>query len=264
MRDSAGTGSGLDAAQIEAFHSVGYVTVDGVFTPAEVDDLRAAFDRLEKMASTMRVTQMHRGSRFVLGPPRGPGHAGPAVIRRIVWCGAAEPVLSRYGKDPRLTRMAAALLDSPTMSQLINQAHYKSPGDGVHFPWHQDSTHRRHGGDEWKDVNGRGSYVQTLTAIDDVTPDNGPLQLIPFTGKLGHLALAPGGPLPDSVRPETARPALMKAGSVLLFGPYTIHMSEPNESSHPRRAFLNGFAAPGANRRVYPGTGAGRCLRAGD
>jgi ectoine hydroxylase-related dioxygenase (phytanoyl-CoA dioxygenase family) len=52
----------------------------------------------------------------------------------------------------------------------------------------------------------------------------------------------------------------MRAGSVLLFGPYVDHSSQANRSQHPRRTFLNGYAYPGANSRVYPGRGAGRSL----
>ena len=52
----------------------------------------------------------------------------------------------------------------------------------------------------------------------------------------------------------------MAPGDVLLFGPYTIHGSKPNLSRSPRRAFLNGFSIPGANRRIYPGEGAGRTV----
>ena len=53
----------------------------------------------------------------------------------------------------------------------------------------------------------------------------------------------------------------MRAGSVLVFGPYAIHRSLPNRSAVPRRVFINGYASPGANARVYPGEGAGRTLR---
>jgi ectoine hydroxylase-related dioxygenase (phytanoyl-CoA dioxygenase family) len=51
---------------------------------------------------------------------------------------------------------------------------------------------------------------------------------------------------------------LMEQGSVLLLGPYTVHGSKPNRSKNARRVFINGYAYPGANRRVYPGKGAGR------
>jgi ectoine hydroxylase-related dioxygenase (phytanoyl-CoA dioxygenase family) len=150
------------------------------------------------------------------------------------------------------------------MNQLINQAHFKLPGDGVDFPWHQDSTHRRYGRGEWVDANGRGSYVQTVIAVDDITPDNGPLEFIPGSCRLGHVEPPAGqeGRLPEHlVDPASAVAATMPAGSVLLFGPYTFHRSRPNESTTPRRVFINGFAYPGANSRVYPGEGAGRLVR---
>jgi len=54
----------------------------------------------------------------------------------------------------------------------------------------------------------------------------------------------------------------MEAGSVLLFGPYSFHCSAPNDSTRPRRMFINGFAYPGANTRIYPGDGAGRLVHA--
>ena len=52
--------------------------------------------------------------------------------------------------------------------------------------------------------------------------------------------------------------AVREPGSVLLLSPYTVHGSKPNRSKHARRVFINGYAYPGANRRVYPGKGAGR------
>jgi ectoine hydroxylase-related dioxygenase (phytanoyl-CoA dioxygenase family) len=249
----------LRAEQVQAFYEQGFAVVADVFRPKELVRMRAAFDRLEQVAFSLHEPGMHRGSQFVIER----GAQTPAVrIHRIVWCGAAEPVLSRYGMDDRLLAMAAQLLGSREMNQLINQAHYKHPGDGVEFPWHQDSTHRRFGQDVWRDVNGRGSYVQTVTAIDDVDDDNGPLRLIPGSCRLGHIGDVVDGTLPASLDEHRAFTARMPAGSVLLFGPYTFHSSPPNRSARTRRIFINGFACTGANSRVYPGDGAGRLVRA--
>jgi hypothetical protein len=226
-----------------------------VFTDAEVERMREAFDRLESAAARLGETGVHRGSLFVLD--RGPEGHPPVRIQRIVWCGAAEPVLSRFGMDPRLVEPAAQLIGSSAMHQLINQAHFKLPGDGVEFPWHQDSTHRRHGTPEWVDVNGRGSYVQTVLALDDITPDNGPLEFLPGSCRLGHVADS-HGKLPEGLDPSTAVAPTMRRGGVVVFGPYTFHRSLPNRSTSPRRVLINGFAHPLANTRVYPGEGAGR------
>jgi len=53
---------------------------------------------------------------------------------------------------------------------------------------------------------------------------------------------------------------LPRGGDAIFFGPFTIHRSLPNRSAHRRRTFINGFAFPGANSRVYPGDGAGRTV----
>lgn len=253
----------LRRKQVEEFFDVGFTRVDGLFSPREVAEMLKAFDRLERTARHLERTGMHRGSQFVIQRNGGPD----VSIQRIAWCGAAEPVLASYGMDSRLLRIASILLGSWEMHQLINQAHFKLPGDDVEFPWHQDSSHRRYGTPEWRDLNGRGSYVQIVLALDDVTADNGPISLVPGSCKLGHMSLSTADSIPPSLIDESRVVSpTMKAGSVLLFGPYTLHRSSPNRSSAPRRVFINGFAYPGANSRVYPGEGAGRLvqLRGGD
>ncbi len=250
----------LSSAQVEEFFETGFTVVPGAFSAAEIDDMRAAFDRLQETAFALGETRIYNGSQFVVQTVK---KGTASVIRRISWCGAAEPVLLDYGRDPRLLKMAGQLLGSDEMVQLINQAHFKLPDDEVAFPWHQDSQHRGYGKPGWTDVNGRGSFVQEAIAIDDITAENGPLKFIPGSCKLGHLGLQDYDTqaLAGLFDPETAVPALMAAGSVALFGPYTIHGSEPNRSRHPRRVFINGYAYPGANSRDYPGDGAGRLLK---
>ena len=250
----------LADAEIDEFFERGFLVRPAVFAAAEIAEMRAAFDRLEETAGRLGSTRMHRGALWVLETVTAPDREAWVRIHRIVWCGAAEPALLRYGSDPRLLGMAAALLGSRRMSHIINQAHFKLPGDGVEFPWHQDSTHRRYGGSEWRDVNGRGSYVQTVIALDDVTEDNGPLRFLPGSGARGHLGIL--DPLPEPLREADAVPAVMEAGGVLLFGPYVLHSSRPNHSLSPRRSLVNGFASPGANSRVYPGCGVGRMRHA--
>ena len=249
----------LSVEQVEAFFEIGFVIVPDVFTPTEIGEMRAGFDRLQEMAYALSEAGIYKGSDFAIDRLE----SGRVIIHRISWCGAAEPVLLAYGKDHRLLGMASQLLGSNEMNQLINQAHFKIPGDNVAFPWHQDSEHRGYGKPWWKDVNGRGSFVQQAIAIDDVTKRNGPLKFIPGSCKWGHLGLLRRSE--EECRaifnPDDAITGIMKAGSVALFNPYIIHGSEPNRSQKPRRVFINGYAYPGANSRTYPGRGAGRLLK---
>lgn len=248
----------LDRDQVREFFETGFLVLPDQFGEAELERIRRAFERLLAAASTLSETTMLRGSQFVVDRPAA---GGALRIHRVVWCGAAEPELLELGRDRRLLLPVGQLLGTDRVQQLINQAHFKLPGDGVEFPWHQDSTHRRYGRGEWTDVNGRGSYVQTVIAVDDSTEENGPLQFVRGSAGLGHLELAEGGLAELAQRsPESIVSAVARAGSLILFGPYTIHRSLPNTSGRPRRAFINGYASPGANTRVYPGEGSGRLL----
>jgi ectoine hydroxylase-related dioxygenase (phytanoyl-CoA dioxygenase family) len=242
----------LTAKQRIHIERMGFLVLPDQFGTKALREMRAAFERLEKTARFLGNASTYRGAKFVLDRRKN-----RTIIQRIVWCGAVEPILLRYGQDPRLLTPVSQLLDSPEMMHLINQAHFKLPGDNVSFPWHQDSSHRRYG-TEWNDVGHNGSFVQTAIALDDHTEDNGPMAFIPGSSRYGHLGLErPGTRIEDHLDPATKVTVTMRAGSVLLFGPYVVHASQPNHSLTPRRTLINGFAYPGANTRQYPGCGLG-------
>lgn len=242
----------LTNQQIEDFYSVGFIVLRQLFHNTEIQQISQSFDRLQQVAQQLKTTQVYRGSQFVVENER---------IDRIVWMGGAEPDLLRIGEDSRILLPVSQLLQVDHMEQLICQGHYKLPGDQVKFDWHQDCQHRGLGTQDWIDVDGRGSYVQTLMAIDEVMMENGPVFFVPYSVQKGYLALEQH-PNPTAVFDiKSAVPLLMQPGDVAFFSPYAIHGSEPNNSSCPRRVFINGFASPGANQRVYPGNGAGRTVR---
>ena len=265
----------LSEEQERAFFHQGFVVLRSLFSADEVKGAREAFERLYTRAQALRTTGEHDGSLFVLDAPP----TGDVVVKRIVWAGGAEPVLLRLSEDRRLVDPALHLLGTPHCEQLLCQAHFKMPHDGVSFDWHQDIQHRDKGPGTWQDVNGRGSYVQTILLIDDMRADNGPLQFLPpdavqldARGRLpvgdddygadygSQMGSRSGGLSIDASRAITVTG---HGGDVLLFGPHAVHGSLPNTSTSSRRVLINGYAAPGANGRVYPGRGSGRTLPAG-
>ena len=258
---------GLSDTQLQSFWEQGFVVVEDLFSAHEVEVMRKAFHGLQEVAESFEIQDKeafeYRGSYLVLEPYTQNGQSG-IKIHRIAWCGALEPTLLDYGADPRLLVPAAQILGMGSMEQLINQAHFKMPNDGVAFGWHQDSSNRRYGTPLWKDINGTGSYVQTAIAVDPMTEENGPMFFVPGSHKHGHLELHGKSEeeLLEIFDPDDAVPTIMKAGSVAFFGPFTIHCSFPNRSKEARRLFVNGYACPGANFREYPGEGVGRLLHA--
>ena len=245
--------------ETRVFHDCGFVVRRGLFQADEVRAAREALERLYATAQTLRTTGDHDGAFFALGAAPD----GGVVVQRVVWAGGSEPVLLRLSEDPRLVAPALQLLGTERCEQLLCQAHYKMPNDGVAFDWHQDIQHRDKGGDTWRDVTGRGSFVQSILLIDDMTEENGPLEFVPMEAAVldasRRLVQRDGKVQVDTSR---AVPVTGRAGDVLFFGPYAVHGSTPNQSNMPRRVLINGYAAPGANKRYYPGRGACRTLPA--
>jgi ectoine hydroxylase-related dioxygenase (phytanoyl-CoA dioxygenase family) len=253
LMSEASLDAGLSADEIRAFFEVGWIVRRALFAADEVARMRACFDELEEIADELPETGMHEGSYFVLAHKNG-----RRVINRVVWAGGCQRYLLDVGSDPRLTVPSAQLLQSGAMDHLLNQAHFKRPRDGVTFGWHQDIQHRDKGNGTWADVNGRGSFVQTIIALDEMTPDSGPLKFMPGSAKWGRVELGD-----DAARSaQDAVTIAARPGDTLFFGPYTAHASFENTSDRYRRILINGYAYPGANRRVYPGDGAGRRLTA--
>ncbi|MFK7930781.1 MAG: phytanoyl-CoA dioxygenase family protein [Myxococcota bacterium] len=229
----------------------GYLHIPGLLDPSDLASLSAGFDRLESIAEGLADTAEVGGSQFVVSQD-------PFALRRVVWCGGASPELAAFGSDPRFLDVAAQVLGRDEVVQLIQQAHFKRPGDGVDFAWHQDASNRRYGSDLWTDINGQGSFVQILVALDPAGPDNGGVAVVPGSHSMGFVS----DPVTGAVPPElldldrAVTPAL-NAGDALLFGPFLLHGSPANHGRSMRRTFIQGYALPGANRRVYPGCGTG-------
>ncbi len=256
----------LSPDEIHDYFEIGWIVRRGLFRADEVAQMQTCFEELEQIAGGLSETGLHRGAHFVLGEKDG-----RKVLRRIVWAGGCTPHLLTVGSDARLTVACSQLLRSHAMDHLLNQAHFKRPHEGVTFDWHQDIQHRDKGDGHWTDVNGCGSFVQTLIVLDEMTPDSGPLKFMPGSSKWGRVDFgdaadgksppATNGPAP-SVREADAVTITAQPGDTLFFGPYTAHASFENTSNRYRRVLINGYASPGANTRVYPGDGAGRRLLA--
>lgn len=242
----------LTDKQIAEFFDRGFIVLSKVFNQQDLNLMIGATEKLLTSSRKLNLTtQLHNGSSFVFENQ---------ALHRVVWAGAHEQDLLNFGADLRILEPVSQLLGSTEMDQLINQIHFKMPGDDIEFEWHQDSQHRGYGTADWTDVNGRGSYVQTLIAIDEVTADKGPVSFVPGSSKLGHVGLNHISDISSVCDISKSEELLMQPGDIVLFHPYVIHASTKNISATPRRVLINGYSYPGANHKKYPGEGSGRRL----
>lgn len=242
----------LTSSQIHEFYDTGFLVLEDMFSSGEVAAIKSSFEVLAKRALTQSTTFVDQGTQYVVNGNR---------VDRVVWCAGAQPQLLNFAHSRNILAPVCQILGSHEVNHLICQAHFKFPGDGVSFPWHQDSEHRKYGSPYWKDINGKGSYVQSILAIDDITPDNGPIHFVPKSCQSGHLFLERHQEARSTFDHSKFVSPCLRAGSMVFFGPYTVHGSQENQSSGPRRVFINGFSYPGANSFSYPGCDTGLPVR---
>ncbi|MBX3465983.1 MAG: phytanoyl-CoA dioxygenase family protein [Planctomycetes bacterium] len=181
-----------------------------VVDPAGLAALRAAADRV------------------LADAPAGPHGA----IRHDAW--RRDPAfLTALGP---IAARARALLGAPVVRLFQDHVISKPPGTTAEIAWHQDHGY-------WPLASSRGLTV--WVALDDADEHNGCLRYLPGTHLLGERRTADfvgapgqgGSPLDLREAPAPAEVAPARAGEALAHDPLVWHMSGPNRSSRPRRAW---------------------------
>lgn len=184
---------------------------------------------------------------------------GEYATRRAPWCTNIEPgapidhlvkidnshwadaTIARYIINPVIGAMAARLCKCPTIRLWHDQLLYKPPDTGApgNVGWHQDQHY-------WQCAQ-PASMITAWLALDDVTMENGCMQVVPGSHKWGLLDASDFfeqdlDALRARIESATGRefrtvPCNLPAGSLSFHHSLTIHGSGPNRSKGPRRSW---------------------------
>lgn len=267
---------------LDFYRREGYIVVSGLLDATWVSKAQECLKELMTRFSSMNLSEfpangrlVKDGAEWVIPSAKATGDSErERILKRVAWAGGAVPELVSLGRDDRILTVVAQLLRTPawqgtSVDHLINSVHFKNPGDGVKFEWHQDIRSRKNyksGVDVgWVDVNEQGSFVNAITAIDRVTLTNGPISIVPNSALPPHrrdvdLNLTGEEGIESVVFRPVARTIEMMPGDTIFFGPYVVHGSDANTSQDSRWTVLNGFSCQGANRRNYVGNGAAETI----
>jgi ectoine hydroxylase-related dioxygenase (phytanoyl-CoA dioxygenase family) len=227
------------------YRAEGYAVLRGVFGPAEVAEMAAAFDRHWAHGMGYPQSFRHGNLLYRLGRDESLGK----ILRLVQWPSYGDPVLERARRDPRWLAILEKLIGRD-IKQIINQLHWKPPGAaGAEFAFHQDARFRRPAA-AYRNL--ATSYVQSGLAIDRHRVGNGAMRLYPGSHLLGQKELAGPGPVLDQAMGDAQLAAAgldpsklvdveLDPGDVALWNLYTIHGSGPNASADERRFYLNGY-----------------------
>lgn len=211
----------LSADQVTHFDEKGYVGPLDVFSPAEIAEHRAYFDRLLAAAQDAGMGQYaingwHRHCR-----------------------GLYDLVM-----DSRIHDYVQDILGE---NFLCWGTHYfcKTPGDPHRVAWHQDASY-------WPLTPSR--TVTVWLAIDDVDVENGAMKVIPRSHLHGQIDFDDSSPDEKNVLGQTVNdaetygdapvPQCMRAGQISLHSDLLLHGSEPNPSQRRRCGLTMRFCPP--------------------
>ena len=230
----------LSREQIDQFWRDGVLTVPDAVTPDQLAALRRDFDA---WVDESRGHDAPYG-KAIDGRPRfdiQPGHsAEKPALRRVQ---APTEVSQAYYDAMANSRMADMVADliGPDVKLHHTKINSKLPGSATEVKWHQDFPFTPHSNSD---------LITALLMVDDVTPENGPLEVQPGSHKGPIHPIWQDGVFTGAVAPEleaemkrTAVSCHGPAGSVCLMHTRVAHGSAPNRSDHPRTLFICVYSA---------------------
>jgi ectoine hydroxylase-related dioxygenase (phytanoyl-CoA dioxygenase family) len=148
-----------------------------------------------------------------------------------------------FREEPRLRDFLFSGLMADICRQTIGDTAYlfweqyvvKGAGGGTKFSWHQDSG--------YVGYPDHKPYLTCWCALDDMTEENGTVRVLPFP-RLGirtwvqHVKEEGSNDEVGYFGSDPGIPAIVPAGSIVLFSSVTFHASSANTSGRMRRAYL--------------------------
>ncbi len=238
----------LSIDQKDFYHENGYLLVENVLTETELKKLqKITYELIDKSRTISESNEAY---------DLDEGHcADQPRLTRIKLPHKQDPYYWDILTKSKVTQVLTDLLGADT-TLITAKLNTKAPGGGQAVEWHQDWAFYPHTND---------SLLAFGIMLEDVTPDNGPLMVIPGTHKgplLSHKnrdvfcgAIHPDDPLFEK---EKAVTLTGKAGSMTVHHVRTLHGSAPNMSDKNRLILFYELASADA----WPILGSGSYIHA--
>lgn len=225
----------LTPDQVQAYRRDGYLVVENVLTPRQLDTLHKVIDTL--VQASREVTDHNQI--YDLEPTHS---ADEPRVRRIKEPHNVHPAFREIAFSPKIAEILTPLIGTTSgIRYQTGKLNMKSAGYGAAVEWHQDWAFYPHTND---DLLAIGLY------LDDCGPENGPLMVIPGSHTWPISDHHADGVFCGAIDPTAAgidfSKAVMltgKAGSMTIHHVRMVHGSSLNTSNRPRRLLLFQYCA---------------------
>ena len=155
-------------------------------------------------------------------------------------------IAKKYDQSPRLTEYVFSDLMADVCKATIGDTAFlfydqyvaKAAEQGISFSWHQDSG--------YVDFN-HNPYVTVWAAVDDMSIENGTAYVLPWSkcgirSRVEHIRDPQTGDKVGYFGSEEGIPAVVPAGSLVVFSSLTFHRSGANTTDKMRRAYVTQYS----------------------
>ncbi|QJD82035.1 phytanoyl-CoA dioxygenase family protein [Cohnella herbarum] len=229
---------------VDFYRENGFVQVDNMLTPDELDQLREYLEEAMHADSDRSVKTDKKDGLYY------------RVLNQKVNTWRDHGGMGKFSFHDRFAQSALALTGANEIRFFHDHGLWKMPNDSKPTPWHQDTPY-------WPINEADKGMLSIWIALDDVNEQNGCMAFIPKSHKLGKLTgidfLEPqnifdyveGGQLDD--RKPVVVP--LKAGSCTFHNGLTFHYAHANMTDRPRRALAiiympDGITFSGADHAI--------------
>ena len=245
------TSGRLTADELSCLDRNGYVVRENVFRPSEVADITGACEDLVARLIQDRQLKRYKAGSYVFAPDLERNvmikwEGDSDIVHGIEPFAHLEPKLKAWALDPRFTTPMQDFVGDTNPGLFTEKLNLKRPGHGGINPLHQDYPY-------WLDSADAPARVATaMLFLDDATLENGCLQVAPGSHRAGQWHNRTDSDAFGANEIDAAayadvemQPLPLKAGSVVMFGSFLVHKSEPNRSTKQRRALLFSYQPAG-------------------
>jgi len=224
----------LSPGELADFERDGLLRLGRVVTSGELAGLRQRIDQImlgEVSYPDMLMQLDSDTGRYEDAPEQTTGFKGATLSYRKIEQLERDPRFLRYLQKP-LFRAIARRFIGPDVTAYRSMFMNKPAHQGTLLPWHQD------GGENWG--LDRDPPITLWLALDDATRENGCVEVVPGTHRLGLLS-ARGHTITEeqAVRHCSVGAVHLEllAGECVLLHNFLLHRSGRNDTPRPRRAF---------------------------
>jgi phytanoyl-CoA hydroxylase len=224
----------LSTEERQQWERDGFVRLGQVISDDELAALQQRMDDI--MLGRVRYEEMYfqlDSEDGVYGSLKGGGQfEGPSLNYRKIQDLERDPLFLAYMQHPRFRGITREIIGEDV--SIFRAMFMNKPAQrGTILPYHQD------GGTQWH--LDRNPIMTIWTALDDATVENGCVQVIPGSHKLGLLSERGHTITPEQealyARDEDSLFLEARAGEAILLHNYLLHRSGVNTIDCPRRAF---------------------------